>query len=42
VTTALDTLKPGEGTAIGDAVALSVKVCQPRARMLRHRHARSC
>jgi Ca-activated chloride channel family protein len=29
VTTALDTLKPGEGTAIGDAVALSVKVGQP-------------
>ena len=25
VTTALDTLKPGEGTAIGDAVALSVR-----------------
>jgi Ca-activated chloride channel homolog len=29
VTTALDTLKPGEGTAIGDAVALSVRVGQP-------------
>jgi Ca-activated chloride channel homolog len=29
VTTALDTLKPGEGTAIGDAVALSVLVGQP-------------
>jgi Ca-activated chloride channel family protein len=31
VTTALDTLKPGEGTAIGDAVALSVRVGQPQA-----------
>ena len=31
VTTALDTLKPGEGTAIGDAVALSVRVGQPEA-----------
>jgi Ca-activated chloride channel homolog len=31
VTTALDTLKPGEGTAIGDAVALSVQVGQPQA-----------
>jgi Ca-activated chloride channel family protein len=30
VTTALDTLKPGEGTAIGDAVALSLLVGQPR------------
>jgi Ca-activated chloride channel family protein len=30
VTTALDTLKPGEGTAIGDAVALSVRVGQPQ------------
>jgi Ca-activated chloride channel homolog len=30
VGTALDTLKPGEGTAIGDAVALSVRVGQPR------------
>jgi Ca-activated chloride channel homolog len=30
VTTALDTLKPGEGTAIGDAVALSLRVGQPR------------
>ncbi len=30
VTAALDTLKPGEGTAIGDAVALSVRVGQPR------------
>ncbi len=29
VSTALDTLKPGEGTAIGDAVALSVRVGQP-------------
>jgi len=29
VTTALDTLTPGEGTAIGDAVALSVRVGQP-------------
>ena len=29
VTAALDTLKPGEGTAIGDAVALSVRVGQP-------------
>ena len=32
VTTALDTLKPGEGTAIGDAVALSVRVGQPAGR----------
>ena len=31
VTTSLDTLKPGEGTAIGDAVALSVRVGQPQA-----------
>jgi Ca-activated chloride channel family protein len=31
VTAALDTLKPGEGTAIGDAVALSVRVGQPQA-----------
>ncbi|HEU5010653.1 MAG TPA: VWA domain-containing protein [Gaiellaceae bacterium] len=30
VTTALDTLKPGEGTAIGDAVALSLLVGQPK------------
>jgi Ca-activated chloride channel homolog len=30
VTTALDTLKPGEGTAIGDAVALSLVVGQPK------------
>jgi Ca-activated chloride channel homolog len=30
VNTALDTLKPGEGTAIGDAVALSLRVGQPR------------
>lgn len=30
VATALDTLKPGEGTAIGDAVALSLRVGQPR------------
>jgi len=30
VATALDTLKPGEGTAIGDAVALSVLVGQPK------------
>jgi Ca-activated chloride channel family protein len=30
VTTALDTLKPGEGTAIGDAVALSTVVGQPK------------
>ncbi len=29
VTSALDTRKPGEGTAIGDAVALSVQVGQP-------------
>ena len=29
VTAALDTLKPGEGTAIGDAVALSLRVGQP-------------
>ena len=43
VTTALDTLKPGEGTAIGDAVALSVQVGQPHGReRCRHRHARSC
>jgi Ca-activated chloride channel homolog len=32
VTTALDTLKPGEGTAIGDAVALSVRVGQPQGK----------
>jgi Ca-activated chloride channel family protein len=31
VSTALDSLKPGEGTAIGDAVALSVEVGQPSA-----------
>ena len=30
VTTALDTLKPGEGTAIGDAVALSLLVGRPQ------------
>jgi Ca-activated chloride channel homolog len=30
VTTALDTLKPGEGTAIGDAVALSLRVGLPK------------
>ena len=30
VTSALDTLKPGEGTAIGDAVALSLVVGQPK------------
>ena len=30
VETALDTLIPGEGTAIGDAVALSVQVGQPQ------------
>ena len=30
VTAALDTLAPGEGTAIGDAVALSLLVGQPR------------
>ena len=30
VTAALDTLKPGEGTAIGDAVALSLVVGQPK------------
>lgn len=30
VTTALDTLTPGEGTAIGDAVALSLRVGQPQ------------
>ena len=30
VVTALDTLAPGEGTAIGDAVALSLRVGQPR------------
>jgi Ca-activated chloride channel homolog len=29
VVTALDTLKPGEGTAIGDAVALSLRVGHP-------------
>jgi Ca-activated chloride channel homolog len=29
VATALDTLKPGEGTAIGDAVALSLRVGRP-------------
>jgi Ca-activated chloride channel family protein len=29
VTAALDTLKPGEGTAIGDAVALSLRVGRP-------------
>src|SRR5262245_19555275 len=29
VATALDTLKPGEGTAIGDAVALGLRVGQP-------------
>ena len=32
VTTALDTLRPGEGTAIGDAVALSLRVGQPRGK----------
>jgi Ca-activated chloride channel family protein len=31
VATALDTLKPGEGTAIGDAIALSLQVGQPTA-----------
>ncbi len=30
VVTALDTLAPGEGTAIGDAVALSLRVGQPQ------------
>jgi Ca-activated chloride channel homolog len=30
VATALDTLKPGEGTAIGDAVALSLRVGRPK------------
>lgn len=30
VTAALDTLAPGEGTAIGDAVALSLRVGQPQ------------
>jgi len=30
VATALDTLTPGEGTAIGDAVALSLRVGQPQ------------
>lgn len=30
VSIALDTLKPGEGTAIGDAVALSLRVGQPQ------------
>jgi Ca-activated chloride channel homolog len=30
VSSALDSLKPGEGTAIGDAVALSLRVGQPR------------
>ena len=30
VNTSLDTLKPGEGTAIGDAVALSLRVGQPQ------------
>ena len=32
VDAALDTLKPGEGTAIGDAVALSLQVGQPQER----------
>jgi Ca-activated chloride channel homolog len=32
VNTSLDTLKPGEGTAIGDAVALSVRVGQPQGK----------
>jgi len=31
VSTALDTLAPGEGTAIGDAIALSLRVGQPQA-----------
>ena len=31
VSTVLDTLAPGEGTAIGDAVALSLRVGQPQA-----------
>ena len=31
VDAALDSLKPGEGTAIGDAVALSLQVGQPKA-----------
>jgi Ca-activated chloride channel homolog len=30
VSSALDTLKPGEGTAIGDAVALALRVGQPK------------
>ena len=30
VSSALDSLKPGEGTAIGDAVALSLRVGQPK------------
>jgi Ca-activated chloride channel homolog len=32
VVTALDTLTPGEGTAIGDAVALSLRVGQPQGK----------
>jgi Ca-activated chloride channel family protein len=32
VNTSLDTLKPGEGTAIGDAVALSLRVGQPQGK----------
>jgi Ca-activated chloride channel homolog len=35
VTTALDTMKPGEGTAIGDAVALSLRVGQPQGKNVR-------
>jgi Ca-activated chloride channel homolog len=32
VNTSLDTLKPGEGTAIGDAVALSLRVGRPQGK----------
>jgi Ca-activated chloride channel homolog len=32
VNTSLDTLRPGEGTAIGDAVALSLRVGQPQGK----------
>jgi Ca-activated chloride channel family protein len=35
VNTALDTLAPGEGTAIGDAVALSLQVGQPQQKGVR-------
>ena len=44
VGTALDTLTPGEGTAIGDAVALSLRVGQPQEEPAPERppRARSC